>query len=139
MGKQTIKQQARRAALDVQARLRAERAAREKRWRDLAVQVLTAVGERDVAVASAERRAGAALAELTEVEGLTMREAVDWCGEQINVREATRLRQLVKETERESDESNGTGEGAGSGATAATRPDAGSERDGRVDAGAATR
>src|SRR5680860_776469 len=100
MGKQTIKQQARRAALDVQARLRAERAAREKRLGDLVVQVLTAVGERAAAVASAERRAGAALAEMTEVEGLTMREAVDWCGEQINVREATRLRRLVEETER---------------------------------------
>jgi len=32
---------------------------------DLAVQVLTAVGERDAAVASAERRAGAALAAMT--------------------------------------------------------------------------
>lgn len=136
MGKQTIKQQARRAALDVQARLRAERAAREKRLGDLAVQVLTAVGERDAAVASAERRAGAALAEMTEVEGLTMREAVDWCGEQINVRDAARLRRLVEETE---SESGGTCEGAGSGAAAATTPGGESERVGLVDAGTAAR
>lgn len=136
MGKQTIKQQARRAALDVQARLRAERAAREKRLGDLAVQVLTAVGERDAAVASAERRAGAALAEMTEVEGLTMREAADWCGEQINVREAARLRRVVEETE---SESSGSGEAAGSGAATSTTPDGESERGGLVDAGTATR
>lgn len=136
MGKQTIKQHARRAALDAQARLRAQRAAREKRLGDLAVQVLTAVGERDAAVANAERRAGAALAEMTAVEGLAMREAVDWCGEQINVREATRLRRLVKETESESDESSGSAEGAGSGAAT---PDGESERGGLVDAGTATR
>ncbi len=135
MGKQTIKQQARRAALDAQARLRAERAAREKRLGDLAVQVLTAVGERDAAVASAERRAGAALAAMTEVEGLMMREAVDWCGEQINVREATRLRRLVEETESESGESSGSG----SGAATATTPGGESERGGLVDAGTATR
>lgn len=136
MGKQTIKQQARRAALGVQARLRAERAAREKRLGDLAVQVLTAVGERDAAVASAERRAGAALADMTEVEGLTLRQAVDWCGEQINVREAARLRRLVEETESESGEA---GDGAGSGAATATTPGGESERGGLVDAGTATR
>ena len=133
MGKQTIKQRARRAALDAQARLRAERTAREKRLGDLAVQVLTAVGERDAAVASVERRAGAALAEMTEVEGLTMREAVDWCGEQINVREANRLRRLVEETK------SGSGAVAGSGAATATTPGGESERGGLVDAGTATR
>jgi len=135
MGKQTIKQRARRAALDAQARLRAERTAREKRLGDLAVQVLTAVGERDAAVASVERRAGAALAEMTEVEGLTMREAVDWCGEQINVREATRLRRLVKETKSESGESSDSG----SGAATATTLGGENERGGLVDAGTATR
>ena len=33
-------------------------AAREKRWKGLAVRVLAAVGERDVAVTDAERRPG---------------------------------------------------------------------------------
>jgi len=92
MSQQTIKQRARRQALDVAARHRRERAEREKRLQDLVVQVLTAVGERDAAVAASEQRAGAALRAMTDAEGLTLREAVEWCGEDISVREATRLR-----------------------------------------------
>jgi hypothetical protein len=99
MSQQTIKQRARRQALEVAARRRRERAEREKRLRDLVVQVLTAVGERDVAVAATEKRAGAALRQMTEVEGLTLREAVEWCGEEISVREATRLRHLTADTD----------------------------------------
>ena len=30
--------------------------------------------------------------QMTSVEGVTLREAVEWCGDQIGVREATRLR-----------------------------------------------
>jgi hypothetical protein len=99
MSQQTIKQRARRQALEVAARRRRERAEREKRLRDLVVQVLTAVGERDVAVAATEKRAGAALRQMTQVEGLTLREAVQWCGEEISVREATRLRHLTADTD----------------------------------------
>jgi hypothetical protein len=99
MSQQTIRQRARRQALDAAARRRRERAAREKRLQDLVVQVLTAVGERDVAVAATEKRAGAALRQMTEVEGLTLREAVEWCGEEISVREATRLRHLTDEAD----------------------------------------
>jgi hypothetical protein len=95
MSQQTIKQRARRKAHDAVARQRKERAERERRLEDLAVQVLTAVEERDAAVVETERRAGAALRHMTQVEGLTLREAVDWCGEEISVREATRLRQLA--------------------------------------------
>ena len=109
MGKQSIKQQARRAALGVQAKRRAQRAAREKRLEDLAVQVLTAVGERDAAIAEAERRAGVALAAMTEAEGLTLREAAEWCGEQISVHEATRLRRLAYDAERGSRSTPGSG------------------------------
>ncbi|MGO1583520.1 MAG: hypothetical protein ACTHXO_09885, partial [Actinomycetaceae bacterium] len=58
--------------------------------------VLTAIGERDVAVAAAEQRAGAALREMTEVEGLNLSEAVAWCDERVSLREATRLRRLVE-------------------------------------------
>jgi hypothetical protein len=95
MSQQTIKQRARRQALDMAARRRRERTEREKRLQDLVVQVLTALGERDVAIAATEKRAGAALRQMTEVEGLTLREAVQWCGEEIPVREATRLRHLT--------------------------------------------
>jgi hypothetical protein len=92
---QTIRQQARRQALDVAAKRRRERQERERRLEDLMVQVLTAVGERDAAIAEADRRAGEALREMTEREGLTLREAVEWFDGQVSLREATRLRRLA--------------------------------------------
>jgi hypothetical protein len=131
MSQQTIKQRARRQALDAAARHRRERAEREKRLRDLVVQILTAVGERDVAVAAPEKRAGAALRQMTEFEGLTLREAVEWCGEEISVREATRLRHLT-------DEADGDGEPEQGGADSVDA-DSGDAPDqvGRVRAGTA--
>ena len=95
MSKQTIRQQARQTARDAALRRRRARAERERRLTDLAEQVLVAVAERNEAVADAERRVGAALREFTEVEGLTLREAVTWCDEALSVREATRLRRLA--------------------------------------------
>jgi hypothetical protein len=74
---------------------RKEREERERRVIDLAEQVMVAIGQRDAAVAETEKRAGDALRELTEVEGLSLGEAVEWCGETITVREATRLRRLA--------------------------------------------
>jgi len=47
MRQQLVRQAARRSALDVQAVLRKERVDRERRLEDLAVNVLTALGERD--------------------------------------------------------------------------------------------
>ena len=72
-------------------------AEREKRLEGLAVRVLVAVGERDAAVARADRRAGQALREMTEDEGLSVHEAVEWCGDEITTREATRLRHLAQD------------------------------------------
>jgi hypothetical protein len=97
MGQQSIRQDARRTALDAQSKRRRERAAREKRLEGLAMRVLVAVRERDAAVADAERLAGKALREMTEHEGLSAREAVEWCGDAITPREATRLRRLAED------------------------------------------
>jgi hypothetical protein len=55
-----------------------ERADRERRLGALAVAVLTALGERDALVRDAERRAVQALLTMTDEEGLSLREAVDW-------------------------------------------------------------
>lgn len=98
MGKQQIRQQARQAARDGALRRRREREHRERRLIDLAEQVLVAVAERDAAVAEAEQRVGIALREFTEEEGLTLREAVDWCDQAVTVREATRLRRLAEQS-----------------------------------------
>jgi hypothetical protein len=95
MRQQTIKQQARRTAREMADKRRREREQRERRVIGLAEQVMVAIGERDAAVAETEKRAGDALRELTEVEGLSLGEAVEWCGETITVREATRLRRLA--------------------------------------------
>lgn len=97
MADQRARQQARRVALDAQARMRRDRAEQERRRSALAVTVVTALAERDALVRVHEARAGDALRSLTEAEGLSLREAVAWCGgeEQLTVREATRLRQVV--------------------------------------------
>lgn len=97
MGTQSAKQAARRAALEAQAKRRRERAEREKRLEAIAVRVLVALAERDQAVRLSEQRAGVALQELTQVEGLPIRETVHWCADQITVREATRLRRIAAE------------------------------------------
>jgi hypothetical protein len=96
MSQQSVRQSARRSALDAQAVLRKQRADRERRLDGLAATVLTALGERDAAVRDAERRAGQALQTMTEDEGLSVREAVEWCGSGcLAVREVSRLRQLA--------------------------------------------
>jgi len=97
MSQQTIKQQARRTAREMAEKRRRERAERERRLIDLAERVMVAIGERDAAVAETEKRAGGALRELTEVEGLSLSEAVEWCGETVTAREAKRLRRLAED------------------------------------------
>src|SRR5215211_5355088 len=94
MGQQSVRQAARRVALDAQAVLRKERADRERRLQALAVAVLTALAERDALVRETERRAGQALRTMTDNEGLSVREAVDWCGSGLTVREIIRLLRL---------------------------------------------
>jgi hypothetical protein len=58
MSQQSVRQAARRSALDAQAERRKQRADRERRLEGLAVAVLTALGERDTAVRGADSRAG---------------------------------------------------------------------------------
>jgi hypothetical protein len=71
----------------------AEGRVNRERWLEgLAVNVLTALGERDGAVQDAERPAGEALRTTTDDEDLSVSEAADWCGSGVTVREVTRLR-----------------------------------------------
>lgn len=121
MSQQTIKQQARRTAREMAEKRRKEREERERRVIDLAEQVMVAIGERDAAVAETEKRAGAALRELTEGEGLSLSEAVEWCGDTVSVREATRLRRLASEPQAE----DGGGEQGGDGTTALAAAESG--------------
>ena len=95
MGQQSLRQAARRAALDGQAQRRRERAERDKRIEALALDVLTALEERRAAIADCEQRAGAAIRKLTGAEGLTVKEAAGWCGEELTGREIRRLARLA--------------------------------------------
>ena len=70
--------------------LRKQRADRERQLEALAVEVLTALGGRDGAVRDAERRAGCALLAMTDDEGLSAREAAEWCGSGVTLQEVTR-------------------------------------------------
>jgi CHASE3 domain sensor protein len=94
MGKQTMRQAARLAASQVYAKRRRERAQRDRRLEKLAIEVLTALAERDATIAATEQRAGAALQAMITDESLTVSEAVRWCAGAISQREAARLRQL---------------------------------------------
>jgi len=95
MSQQTIRQQARRTVREMAANKRREREERERRVIDLAEQVVAAIGLRDAAIAETEKRVGEALQAMTTDLGLTLNEAVEWCGESLTVQEATRMRRLV--------------------------------------------
>jgi hypothetical protein len=95
MSQQSVRQAAGRSALGAQAARRRERADRERRLEALAVAVLTALGERDRAVKDAEMRAGEALRAMSVDERQSVRDAVEWCGTGITVREVSRLGRLA--------------------------------------------
>ena len=59
-----------------------------------------------------------ALRELTEREGLSLRDAVEWCGDTLSVREATRLRRLASD---QADSGDGEQGGDGAAVLAAAR------------------
>jgi hypothetical protein len=100
MGKQTLRQAARWAASEVCAKRRREPAERDRRLEKLAIEVLTALGERDATtVVATEQRAGAALQAMITDESLTVSEAVQWCAGAIGHREAARLRQLATQAQ----------------------------------------
>ena len=71
---------------------RRERAQHDRRLEKLAIEVLTATGEREATIAATEQRAGAALQAMITDESLTVSEAVQWRAGAISHREATRLR-----------------------------------------------
>jgi hypothetical protein len=94
MSQRSVRQSARRSGLDAQAVLHKQRADRERRLEGLAVAVLTALAERDALVRDTEQRAEQALRTMTDDEGLSLRQAVNWCGSGLTMREIARLLRL---------------------------------------------
>ncbi len=126
MDAKTQRQDARRRAREARTEQDRARKARERRLEDLAVKVLVAVD----AIADQERRAGEALRVMVEKEGLSLREAADWCGDEVSVRTAARFKRLVSDRSEQDDAETGddaTNEpaderaGAASGTAAAAR------------------
>ena len=104
---QSARQLARRAALDAQAKMREQRVAREKRLSARGVEVMVALGERDEVVRRYEQRAGEALLAMTAAEGLSVDEAIQWCGEGLSRREVARLCALAEPDGSTADEDRG--------------------------------
>ena len=93
MPNQSVRQAARRAALDAQIRVRRREEERDKRRSRLGVIVVTALAERDSYVVACERRAAQALEELSEAEDLTVQQAAEWCD--LPLRVVRRLRRVT--------------------------------------------
>ena len=86
------------AAVSVRGTARASTGARGTRTPPRATGGgLVAVNERDASIQAAERRAGHALRAMTDREGLSLREVVEWCGGEITMRDAMRMRRLVSD------------------------------------------
>lgn len=98
VGQAAVRQEARRSVLEAQAEMKAERDKREKRLSGLGVDVVVALRERDAAVRRCELQSGRALQKILD-EGLSMKEALQWCGPEIGRREAGRLIKLVEDAE----------------------------------------
>ena len=97
---QSVRQVARRRALEAQALRRRERVEAERRRSALGVDVVVALTERDAAIARWERLAGETLVKLTRDERLTIGEACEWASD-LSVAEAKRLRRLAETYESE--------------------------------------
>lgn len=89
MGEQSIRQEARRAAIASRGRRRQQQAERDKRLDVLVVQVVVALRERD----AAEQRAATAVRAMTS-HGLTTAEVMAWCDGELSSRDLARLRQV---------------------------------------------
>ncbi|MEA5054222.1 MAG: hypothetical protein VB093_12370 [Propionicimonas sp.] len=92
MSKQAMRQVARRRVQEALAVKQKEREAQERRLQSAAVAVLTALAERDAAVAASEQSAASSIASMV-AEGLSLAEVADWCGG-LDVREVTRLHRV---------------------------------------------
>ncbi|MGG5258678.1 hypothetical protein [Phycicoccus avicenniae] len=82
------------------------------------MEVAVALRERDGWVAACEERAAVAFSALTDGEGLSVAEALRWCGGLLSGQEAARLRRLMR---------GSTVDGGGGGAAGASPPSSGGQ------------
>ena len=92
---QSVRRQARQAAIAAQARRRAKVAERDKLIDTAAINLMVALRERDVL----EHRAGVAIRAML-AEGLTLADVVTWTDGDTSLKEATRLADITAQEER---------------------------------------
>jgi hypothetical protein len=108
MGKQTLRQAASWQHPRCMRSVVVNRPSMTGAWRRLALEALTALGERDATIAATEQSAGAALQAMITDESLTVSEAAQWCAGAIGHREAARLRQLAAQVHNNKPENGST-------------------------------
>lgn len=96
VGRQAARQRARQQARRAGARRREKWTEQDRRIRSHVETILVALAERDEAIARTEFEAGRALLATTGEEGVVLRDAVEWCGGALGLREASRLRSLAR-------------------------------------------
>jgi len=94
-GVQSVRRQARQAAIATQARRRAKTAERDKRLESAAITLMVALRERD----AVELHAGATIQAML-AEGLSLVDVVTWTDGETTLKEATRLADLATEADR---------------------------------------
>lgn len=93
MVRQGFKQDARRRVTEALSAQRKERLERERRLAGLAVEILTAIAERNEAVQVADQQAADAVRALL-AQHVSIAEIADLCGGQIDAKELTRLSRI---------------------------------------------
>ena len=91
---QSVRREARQAAIAAQARRRAKTAERDKRLDAAAIDLMVALRERDVI----EHRASVAIRGML-AEGLTLADVVTWIDGETSFKEATRLADITAQEE----------------------------------------
>jgi hypothetical protein len=93
MVRQGLKQDARRRVTQALSARQKGRLERERRQAGLAVEILTALAERDEAIQAAERQAGDAVRALL-AERVSVAEIAELCGGRLGLKELTRLSRI---------------------------------------------
>lgn len=93
MVRQGLKQDARRRVTEALSARQKERLEQERRQAGLAVDVLSALAERDEAIQAAEQQAAGAVRVLL-AEHLSVAEIAELCGGQVDIKELARLSRI---------------------------------------------
>jgi hypothetical protein len=125
------RQEARRAAVQAQAVAMAAGRVRERGLRENGLRVVMTLTRRDEVVAECDALVGRLLVTMTQ-DGLSLAEALAWCGDQVSPSEAARLRRAAMATQKDGPGDSADGDGPGDSADG-DGPGGSADGDGRAD------